>query len=270
MRRALLVVFAVGVLATQGRSAVNPNRYATVEATVVKVVKDRYPYAQVTLRVTKSSDSSLIDTRKGPVRLIAKNRFVAGKGSIDWTNPLNTRSISSFSLLQGDVIRAKLYPGRVRGSLWYITDAVKLRKTNAARERPAGGQKKVFDGLALSLNLPKTTFSQGEDIPFSLVVTNTGDKPKTLEFSTGQHSDFIVRRASDGEVWQLARGIMFTQVLNSKTLAPGEKWEISYTWKQLDDSRTQVPPGDYEVTGILTTGAEHPTAGPVGFKITPK
>lgn len=114
----------------------------------------------------------------------------------------------------------------------------------------------------------------------ALAVTNGGDEPVTLRFRTGQRADFAayeagddaVGEASDGgddgdemsdagdaavpetePVWRHGAGRLFTQALDSETLAPGESATYEGTWRD-------PPPGVYLVVGTLTAEESEATA----------
>lgn len=80
-------------------------------------------------------------------------------------------------------------------------------------------------------------------VEFQFRVRNTGDSPVDLQFRSGKVADVTV---SDGdeEVWRWSDDRMFTQALQSRTLAPGETLEQAFTW---DDPQ----PGRYTATGTL-------------------
>ncbi|EMA63651.1 BsuPI-related putative proteinase inhibitor [Halorubrum lipolyticum] len=93
-------------------------------------------------------------------------------------------------------------------------------------------------------------------IDLSLTVRNAGESPETLRFRTGQRADFAAYRADgegetdegDGEadpVWRYGAGRMFTQVLGSETLKPGETATYEATWGD-------PPPGRYRILGEVT------------------
>jgi len=107
-------------------------------------------------------------------------------------------------------------------------------------------------------------------IGLALTVRNAGDAPETLRFRTGQHADFAAYRTdrkekadgkegngggdSDGDpVWRYGTGRMFTQVLGSETLEPGESTTYEATWPD-------PPPGRYRFVGEVTAEERGPTA----------
>ncbi|WP_128906548.1 BsuPI-related putative proteinase inhibitor [Halorubrum amylolyticum] len=99
--------------------------------------------------------------------------------------------------------------------------------------------------------------SDGGGIDLALTVRNAGDSPETLRFRTGQRADFAAYRVDDGvtgedrgdadadPVWRYGTGRMFTQVLDSETLEPGEATTYEVTWGD-------PPPGRYRIVGEVT------------------
>src|SRR5439155_14861240 len=107
-------------------------------------------------------------------------------------------------------------------------------------------------GGQLRLTTDRPAYPAGAPVALSLTVTNPGNAPVTLQFSSGQKYDFEVRRAGQ-VVWRWAADRMFTQALTSLTLAPGERKVFTETWKQVDNNGHAVPAGSYEATAMLTT-----------------
>lgn len=68
-------------------------------------------------------------------------------------------------------------------------------------------------------------------VEFALTVTNTGDEPATLDFRSGLTADFAVVDG-DEDVWRWSDGRMFTQALQTETLAPGENVVYTATWAE--------------------------------------
>ena len=104
-----------------------------------------------------------------------------------------------------------------------------------------------------------TDHAGGDDgVDLALTVTNEGDDPVTLRFRTGQRADFAAHRTDESEgedggglsldddpVWRYGTGRMFTQVLGSETLEPGESTTYEATWGD-------PPPGRYRIVGEAT------------------
>lgn len=68
-----------------------------------------------------------------------------------------------------------------------------------------------------------------EAVNFAFTVTNTGSDAETLSFRTGQKADFAV--LEDGqERWRWSDGQLFTQVLGSDTIPPGDSEKYEGWW----------------------------------------
>ncbi|MCU4752752.1 BsuPI-related putative proteinase inhibitor [Halobacteria archaeon AArc-curdl1] len=78
---------------------------------------------------------------------------------------------------------------------------------------------------------------------FALTVENAGTEPVTFQFMTGCSADFAVE-ADGTEVWRLTENRMFTQVISSETLEPGQQRTYEATGDSLD-------PGQYTAVGEL-------------------
>ena len=109
--------------------------------------------------------------------------------------------------------------------------------------------------LAWAIKTPKNVYRRGEAIPFTMTIKNGTDKPHTMEFSSGQNFDIEVRRVAGGDpVWNWAHDKMFTMMLQTQTLRPGESRVFTATWEQDDNRRFSVGRGDYSVRARLTVG----------------
>lgn len=97
--------------------------------------------------------------------------------------------------------------------------------------------------MALDGALHATTSPDG--VEFAFTVENASTESVELEFRSGLVADFVVL-ADDEEVWRYSDGMMFTQALQSETLAPGEAFTYPATW---DDPT----PGEYEAVATLQT-----------------
>ena len=83
----------------------------------------------------------------------------------------------------------------------------------------------------------------GDDVTFSLHVTNGGPKLVEVTFPSGQTHDFQVLDAGGREVWRWSRDRMFTQSLQNKQIPSGETV----------DYEEQMPRGDLH--GVFTVVA---------------
>ena len=110
--------------------------------------------------------------------------------------------------------------------------------------QPEPGQT-TGEGSPLLASVRATTFGSDSAV-FSLQVTNVSTAPLALSFRSGQQFDFVVLRGAQ-EVWRWSAEQMFTQALNTETLAPGETETYTATWAPLPGSG-----GEYTVRALLT------------------
>ena len=79
--------------------------------------------------------------------------------------------------------------------------------------------------LASSLDV-----SVGAEVVLALHVTNTSDQPLEIRFASGQTHDFAVREAGGREVWRWGADRMFTQALQTRTIAAGQTVTYQERW----------------------------------------
>ena len=91
-----------------------------------------------------------------------------------------------------------------------------------------------------------TAIAASSGVALTLTVTNPSSAPLTLEFSSGQQFDFRVRRSDGTVVWLWSADKLFTAMLTSRSLAPGETATYSAVW-------SPVTPGSYLAVGTLTS-----------------
>jgi len=106
--------------------------------------------------------------------------------------------------------------------------------------------------LQVTLRTDKKEYRAGEPVQITLEARNAGGAPLTLQFSSGQKYDLEVRRG-ETPVWKWSHDRFFTQAFVQVPLAPHQSVVYHETWKQQDDQGRPVPPGDYQITGYLTT-----------------
>jgi hypothetical protein len=94
-----------------------------------------------------------------------------------------------------------------------------------------------------------TATVRADRVEFEYTVENAGDAPEELTFRSGLTADFAVLDGG-AEVWRASDGRMFTQALQSETIAPGDTTTFPGVWEDPD-------PGTYTVVAELnTTGAD--------------
>lgn len=88
-------------------------------------------------------------------------------------------------------------------------------------------------------------FAAGEDVNFKLTVTNPTEREITYTFTPP--GDYL--RISRGEtpIWSKHYGTVFIQVIETRTIGPGETLTYTATWTGVDNEEVPVAPGDYTV-----------------------
>ncbi|HEY0671770.1 MAG TPA: BsuPI-related putative proteinase inhibitor [Longimicrobiales bacterium] len=81
-------------------------------------------------------------------------------------------------------------------------------------------------GLASSVEVEV----RGNTVRLVLHVSNSTNRPVTLEFSSGQRYDFAIRTAEGADVWRWSADKSFIQALESQTLAPGATLQFAESW----------------------------------------
>jgi Intracellular proteinase inhibitor len=92
-----------------------------------------------------------------------------------------------------------------------------------------------------------------EGVRIVMIVTNTSEKILPFQFRTGQTYDFVIRDASNKEVWRWSKGNFFTQVVRADSIRPNGKWQFEVMWNRTDNDDKPVPAGQYRVTAIITS-----------------
>lgn len=95
-----------------------------------------------------------------------------------------------------------------------------------------------------------------DTVDFEFTVTNAGTESVTLDFPSGQVADIAVCSGT-GEVWRWSDSRLFTQAIESWTLAPNESLLHEATWPD-------PPSGAYTAQATLTT-TEVDTGATVDF-----
>jgi hypothetical protein len=88
-----------------------------------------------------------------------------------------------------------------------------------------------------------TAVTQDGDVHFRYDVTNEGEEPIDLQFSSAQTHDVVVLDG-DEEVWRYSADRMFAQMLQSKTVDAGETVSFEAEW-------TDPVPGEFDAVAFL-------------------
>ncbi len=103
-----------------------------------------------------------------------------------------------------------------------------------------------------SIDVGATPSAEGHDLV--MIVTNTSDRLLPFRFGSGQTYDFVIKDAATGkEVWRWSNGQFFTQVVRSDSIRAKDKWRFDAVWDHRDSEGNKVPPGQYQLLGIITS-----------------
>jgi hypothetical protein len=174
---------------TKRVSAKQPVRQEShIEAIVTSVTREKFPNVQLTLRVTRSSNVSLLKSEQWNTKaLVASPLYIKGsKGTYEW-NIQNIQNLGAFYLLSGDRITAKVTSPRVDATnqVWYLTEI--QRKSEVALENPNP------QDADLKITPSKKTAHRGEPITFTLLVANNTKEMMVYNFSSSKQYDFSDR-----------------------------------------------------------------------------
>ena len=140
---------------------------------------------------------------------------------------------------------AQEIPSSARGLLTALAHAGTVNQRRAVR--------KVQEWEVI-LETDKGTYGPGEEIGLTLSLKNTSGRPAEVEFPTSQRYDFVVRSPSGEEVARWSLGQQFTTQGIKLTVQPNQQVVVGDTkWKQLDQNDRPVPPGRYELVGVVTS-----------------
>ncbi len=87
-----------------------------------------------------------------------------------------------------------------------------------------------------------------EAVRFVFTVRNAGDGPADLEFRDSCHADFAVYDGEE-ERWRWSDGRMFMQVIEHRTMAPGDEETFEGEWEPAD-------PGEFTARAELCARGE--------------
>lgn len=135
--------------------------------------------------------------------------------------------------------------------------------------RPVPATPQQSDSITLTVAAPDSV-RRGEAVPIALRLTNSGDRPLNL-YLTGRSItfDIIVARPDGGVVWRRLERVASQQILQVKTLTPGETLELTDRWRQRTNAGAPAPAGDYTVTGIIPTDGRPLRSAPARLRVTP-
>jgi hypothetical protein len=88
-------------------------------------------------------------------------------------------------------------------------------------------------------------------ILLELRVRNDSGHRLTLALGGRPAYNVLVKRPDGTLVWEWQRGQIVQQILEYRSLDPGEELRFEVTWKLVDARGRRVPPGEYLVRGVL-------------------
>jgi hypothetical protein len=94
----------------------------------------------------------------------------------------------------------------------------------------------------------------GEPLPIAIRAENRG--PATVEMYLRGRTvafDILVTDSRDTPVWRRLEDEIIPAIVQLRTLAPGEAFELGTVWNQRTAEGRQAPAGDYFVRGFLLT-----------------
>lgn len=278
MRRFSFLFFSIMILLTLDVTAfskslsshkeppIGPEKYTEIRAEVVDVQRSTFPSCRLTLNVTYSSKTDILNCRGHSQSVVADNHLRRTSGLIDSLESRNIGAIAAYYLLQGDEIHAKLFLGSGLSGEWYIYG---IQRMGYVHPKPALGSMKMYDKLELSVSTDRGSYGIAEPIQLTLALRNTGKTAESLKYRSSKRYDFIITQA-DRVIWSWSVGKMFLPSLSALSTAPGETLKYTEAWRQVDNKGMRVPPGEYQVTAVLTTETTPLKVGPITVIIRPE
>ncbi len=155
----------------------------------------------------------------------------------------------------------------VRRNVWWLLAFLALPGMVCSETGGAGVELRV--GVLDAGGQAVDSFASGEPIHLELALTNHGEAPVILPFSSAKTHDLVVLGSDGAEVWRLSKGRMYAQMLSQLELAPGgvERYEAA-----CDPAPTGAPalaPGRYQVVGIIPVMGAELRSEPVHFVVDP-
>lgn len=102
----------------------------------------------------------------------------------------------------------------------------------------------------LSLEAPDEV-EAGQTVKLKLIWRNLTDKAVELTLGGRPPYDFVVTTSEGKEVWRWLAGQTVQDILEIKTVDPGQKLEFTLEWQPVDQSGAALAPGRYLLHGIL-------------------
>lgn len=95
-----------------------------------------------------------------------------------------------------------------------------------------------------------------EEVTFQYSVT--ASERVELQFTSGKIADVVVSEGDGEQVWQWGHNRMFTQALQTRTVAPGSPLEQTFTWSD---------PGPGEYVAVAELEADRVAQAEASFQV---
>ena len=105
-------------------------------------------------------------------------------------------------------------------------------------------------GLTCFVSTDRRQYQPGDTTAIQMTVANPFPQPVTLQFTSGQTYDLIIRDAKGNKVWQWSDGKVFTTGLTSRELKVAESYHVSARWT-VPTGDAALAPGLYRVYGLV-------------------
>jgi intracellular proteinase inhibitor BsuPI len=104
----------------------------------------------------------------------------------------------------------------------------------------------------------------GQTVKLKLIWRNLTDKPVDLSLGGRPAYDFVLTTDKGKHILRWLEGQTVQDILEIKTVDPGQKLEFTLEWRPVDQSGAALAPGKYLIHGILNLEA------PAALKTEPK
>jgi hypothetical protein len=91
----------------------------------------------------------------------------------------------------------------------------------------------------------------GQTATLKLIWRNLTDKPVELSLGGRPPYDFVLTTDGGKEIWRWLAGQTVQDILEIKTVEPGQKLEFTLEWRAVDQAGASLAPGHYLLYGIL-------------------
>jgi hypothetical protein len=121
--------------------------------------------------------------------------------------------------------------------------------------------------MITEIQVTPTQVKAGSTVTIKVVSRNASTVPVTLHFSSGCLQGFSVQNRLGTVVAPLA--VVCTANVPVVTLKSGEVIDNTFQWTGYGSGGTNLPPGDYLISGHLNAAESSAMSAPVEVKISP-